>query len=111
MASTLRPIAHDDRLSLVEHLDELRTRLIISLVAFVIALGVCLWQSDAILTIVNHPLETATAHRSSSDPLEQADSYQREVGKALSSIAPVLQDAARNARTPAERARAQAAAA
>jgi sec-independent protein translocase protein TatC len=110
MASTLRPIAHDDRLSLVEHLDELRTRLIISVVAFVVALGVCLWQSDEILHIVNRPLEQATQHRDSKDPLEQADVYQRNVGRALSAIVPVLRDAARNARTPEERARAEAAA-
>jgi sec-independent protein translocase protein TatC len=110
MASTLRPIAHDDRLSLVEHLDELRTRLIISVVAFVVALGVCLWQSDEILHIVNRPLEQATAHRDSKDPLEQADVYQRNVGRALSAIVPVLRDAARNARTPEERGRAVAAA-
>lgn len=110
MASTLRPIAHDDRLSLVEHLDELRTRLIISVVAFVVALGVCLWQSDEILHIVNRPLEQATQHRDSKDPLEQADVYQRNVGRALAAIVPVLRDAARNAKTPEERARAEAAA-
>jgi sec-independent protein translocase protein TatC len=110
MASTLRPVAHDDRLSLVEHLDELRTRLIISVVAFVVALGVCLWQSDEILHIVNHPLEQATKHRNSSDPLEQADVYQRSVGRAMSAIVPVLRDAARNAKTPDERARAETAA-
>jgi sec-independent protein translocase protein TatC len=109
MASTLRPVSHEDRLSLVEHLDELRTRLIISLVAFVVALGVCLWQSDTVLNIVNHPLETATAHRSSKDPLEQADIYQRQVGRALGTLVPVLEDAVRNAKTPAERARAEAA--
>ena len=34
MATALRPIRHEDRLSLVEHLDELRTRIIICLVAF-----------------------------------------------------------------------------
>jgi sec-independent protein translocase protein TatC len=33
VATTLKPIRHEDRLSLVEHLDELRTRIIISLVA------------------------------------------------------------------------------
>ena len=32
MATRLKPIAHDDRLSLVEHLDELRTRIIICVV-------------------------------------------------------------------------------
>jgi sec-independent protein translocase protein TatC len=110
MASTLRPIAHDDRLSLVEHLDELRTRLIICVVAFVVALGLCLWQSDAILNIVNQPLEQATKHRVASDPLEQAAIYQRDVGHALSLMVPVLRDAARNAKTPEERARAEAAA-
>jgi sec-independent protein translocase protein TatC len=110
MASTLRPIAHEDRLSLVEHLDELRSRLIVCVIAFCVALGVCLWQSTTILHIVNRPLELATQHRSPSDPLQQADIYQRNVSKALKAIVPVLQDAASNARTPQARARAQAAA-
>jgi sec-independent protein translocase protein TatC len=56
MARRVRPIRHDDRLSLVEHLDELRTRLILSLVAFGVALGLCFWQNHLILKIVNHPL-------------------------------------------------------
>jgi sec-independent protein translocase protein TatC len=111
MARTLRPIGHEERLSLVEHLDELRSRLIICLFAFCVALGICLWQSDTILHVVNRPLEQATQHRSPSDPLEQADIYQRNVSHALKAIVPVLQDAANNARTPAERARAEAAAA
>jgi sec-independent protein translocase protein TatC len=111
VASTLRPIGHEERLSLVEHLDELRSRLIICVVAFLVALGVCLWQSSAILTIVNHPLEQATAHRASGDPLEQSASYERQVGKALAQMVPVLKDAAASAKTPAEKARALAAAA
>ena len=49
MATRLKPIAHDDRLSLVEHLDELRTRVIICVVALVVVGGVCLWQEDFIL--------------------------------------------------------------
>src|ERR687885_752154 len=109
--AALRPVAHDDRLSLVEHLDELRTRLIICVVAFVAALGVCLWQSDRILEIVNQPLEQATAHRRASDPLEQAAQYQRQGAGALSRLAPVLQDAERSAKTPQERERARGAAA
>jgi sec-independent protein translocase protein TatC len=57
MARRVRPIRHDDRLSLVEHLDELRTRLILSLIAFGVALALCFWQNHLILRIVNHPLD------------------------------------------------------
>jgi len=52
----IRPIGHDDRLSIVEHLDELRTRLIISAAAFVAAWTLTLWQNDLVLEIVNKPL-------------------------------------------------------
>ena len=51
-----RPIGHEDRLSVVEHLDELRSRIIVSLAAFGVALGLCFWQNHLILRIVNHPL-------------------------------------------------------
>jgi sec-independent protein translocase protein TatC len=51
-----RPVGHEDRLSVVEHLDELRTRIIISATAFGVALGLCFWQNHLILRIVNHPL-------------------------------------------------------
>src|SRR5436190_18164904 len=54
--SKFRPVGHEDRLSVVEHLDELRSRIIISLVAFSVALGLCFWQNHLILKIVNHPL-------------------------------------------------------
>ena len=56
MAKRIRPIGHQDRLSLVEHLDELRTRIVIALAAFGVALAVCFWQNHALLKIVNHPL-------------------------------------------------------
>ena len=52
----IKPIAHEEELSLIEHLDELRTRLIILLVAFGAVLAVCFWQNEAILEIVNAPL-------------------------------------------------------
>jgi sec-independent protein translocase protein TatC len=52
----IRPISHEDRLSIVEHLDELRTRLIICVAAFVAAWAVTMWQNDLVLRIVNRPL-------------------------------------------------------
>jgi sec-independent protein translocase protein TatC len=60
MATALRPIGHEDRLSLVDHLDELRSRLIISGGVLAIAFGVCLWQNHALLHIINKPLQTQT---------------------------------------------------
>jgi len=51
-----RPVKHEDRLTLVEHLDELRTRLVISLVAFGVALALCFWQSDIVFDILRDPL-------------------------------------------------------
>ncbi len=52
----LSPIEHEDRLTLVEHLDELRSRLMISLAAFIVALALCFWQNEFLLGIVNEPL-------------------------------------------------------
>ena len=52
----IRPISHEDRLSVVDHLDELRSRLIICALAFVVAWGLTAWQNDLVLEIVNSPL-------------------------------------------------------
>jgi sec-independent protein translocase protein TatC len=52
----LRPVDFEDRLTLVEHLDELRTRLIICGIAFAVAFGLCFWQNDLLLDIANEPL-------------------------------------------------------
>jgi sec-independent protein translocase protein TatC len=60
MATAIRPIGHEERLSLVEHLDELRTRLIISGVVLAVVFGFCLWQNHELLHILNKPLQTQT---------------------------------------------------
>jgi sec-independent protein translocase protein TatC len=60
MATALRPVGHEDRLSLVDHLDELRSRLIISGVVLAIAFAVCLWQNHELLHIINKPLQAQT---------------------------------------------------
>jgi sec-independent protein translocase protein TatC len=51
-----RAVKFDDRLTLVEHLDELRTRIIISLVAFGVAFALCFWQDALMLDIFNQAL-------------------------------------------------------
>jgi sec-independent protein translocase protein TatC len=51
-----RAVDFEDRLTLVEHLDELRTRIIISLAAFGVAFGLCFWQDDRMLGIFNAAL-------------------------------------------------------
>ena len=52
----VRPVGYEDRLTLVDHLAELRTRLIISIFALVVASAVAGWQNDFVLDIVNEPL-------------------------------------------------------
>jgi sec-independent protein translocase protein TatC len=62
MASTAlrRPVGHEDRLSLIEHLDELRSRLIIALAALAVAIGVCFAFNGTLLNIINRPLAKQT---------------------------------------------------
>jgi sec-independent protein translocase protein TatC len=52
----LRPVSFEDRLTLVEHLDELRTRLIVCALVFAAALALCFWQNELLLDIANGPL-------------------------------------------------------
>jgi sec-independent protein translocase protein TatC len=94
MARTLRPIGHEDRLTLVDHLDELRKRLVFSIAALVACFSFCFWQNNAILDIVTKPVrETQNLKdpsKASKDPLEQAARFQREQGQALRAIVPAL---------------------
>jgi sec-independent protein translocase protein TatC len=52
----LKPVSHDDRLTVVEHLDELRSRIIVSLGALGVVFAVCFWQNHAILSVLDAPL-------------------------------------------------------
>ncbi len=56
MARRIRPISHEDRLSVVDHLDELRSRLIVAALAFGVAWAFTAWQNHLVLEIVNAPL-------------------------------------------------------
>jgi sec-independent protein translocase protein TatC len=56
MPKVLRPIGHDERLSVVDHLDELRSRMIISGIVVAIAFAACFWQNHALLDVLNRAL-------------------------------------------------------
>jgi sec-independent protein translocase protein TatC len=79
MAVAVGRVSHEDRLSLVAHLDELRTRLIVSLAAIAVAFAFCAWQNHALLHIVNEPLEHQTQKqvRAGNGPLGSTYTVQR----------------------------------
>lgn len=52
----VKPVRHDEQLTLVDHLTELRARIGIALIAFGVAFAFCGWQNQRILEIVNKPL-------------------------------------------------------
>jgi sec-independent protein translocase protein TatC len=52
----VRAVSHEDQLSLVEHLDELRHRLVVCLVIFAVALALAFWQNHLLLEIAGNPL-------------------------------------------------------
>jgi sec-independent protein translocase protein TatC len=56
VSKVLRPIGHHERLSIVDHLDELRSRLIVCLAALLVAFGICFWQNHALLSVLNRAL-------------------------------------------------------
>ena len=87
MARTLlRPIGHEDRLSLVDHLGELRQRLTVCVLALLVAFGVAFWQEDRVLDILDGPL-TASTTQGEGNPLGGAAVAQREFSQALSATA------------------------
>ena len=87
----VRPVAYDERLSIVDHLDELRTRLIVCIVGFVICFSFAFWQKDAILTAVNKPFTNSREARLNDknetlSALQQSDRFDRNLLGALSSL-------------------------
>jgi sec-independent protein translocase protein TatC len=94
MATALRkPIGHEDRLSLVEHLDELRSRLITCLVALLFCFAFTYWQNDNLLDLINKPLESTqnlNGEEGSDDPLEQSATASLRNGQAFQQLGPAI---------------------
>jgi sec-independent protein translocase protein TatC len=90
-----RPIEHTEQLSVVDHLDELRTRLIVSLLTVAVAFGICFWQNNELLHVINKPLahQTQQQVREGHGPLGATYTVQqstRDVAKQLDTVAGVL---------------------
>src|SRR3954451_15413435 len=85
-APRLRPVSHEERLTLVEHLDELRNRLIACIAVFMVIFSFCYWQNHWLLnSVVNKPLystQNLNGKKRSQDPLEQTARFELQTGKA-----------------------------
>jgi len=83
-AVRMRPLVpHDARLALTDHLDELRSRLIICALALVACFALTFWQNERVLDIINEPLRTTQnlkGEKPSQDPLEQSARFQVQLG-------------------------------
>src|ERR1700742_44930 len=77
MPKRLRPIGHEDRLSVVDHLDELRSRLIVCGAALIVVFGICFWESVRLLNALNRPLHHLTKQERS----HIADATSHEAGE------------------------------
>jgi sec-independent protein translocase protein TatC len=92
VAVAIGRIGHEDRLTFVDHLEELRTRLIVSLVALAVAFGFCLWQNHALLRVINRPLQQQTQKqvRAGRGPLGATYTVQRDARVLASQLAVVV---------------------
>ena len=100
-SAALRPVTHEARLSAVDHLDELRSRLIVSLIAVAVAFGFCFWQNHEILNLVNTPLahNTQAQVRAGHGPLGATYKVQRnarDVASQVGKVASILQTQSRS---------------
>ena len=100
MPKRLRPIGHEDRLSVVDHLDELRSRLIVCASVLVVAFGFCFWQNDHILSFLNRPYHQGQHTRAHNEIAGTAAGEAGERGHLLRGAAD-LQLYARNHQSPA----------
>jgi sec-independent protein translocase protein TatC len=96
MAAAVGSIGHEDRVSVVDHLEELRARLIVCLAVIAVAFGFCFWQNTALLKIVNAPLahQTQKQVKAGNGPLGSTYTVQqsaRTVAKQLQTVVRTLE--------------------
>jgi sec-independent protein translocase protein TatC len=79
LRTALGSVDHDAQLSVVSHLDELRTRIIVTLAVVGVAFGLCFWQNHQLLHLINAPLahQTQQQVRDGRGPLGATYAVQR----------------------------------
>src|SRR3954469_11315029 len=102
-AFPLRAVAHGEHLTVIQHLSELRARLLLSAAVLAVLFAGCLSQSRSLLHVLNAPLahlRTSTAAQGRRSELPQALARSAGASTRLahaSSLAPSDQRAARDA--------------
>src|SRR3954469_6383824 len=94
----VRPVGHEERLSLIDHLDELRTRLIYCIVAFVVCFSICYWQNHWLLQTINKPLQSTqnlNGKKRAKDPLEESARFAIRSGAAQKQAVAAFRSASR----------------
>ncbi len=99
-----RPIAHDDQLSMVGHLDELRSRLIVSLAVVAVAFGICFWQNHQLLRLIDRPLAAQTQDQVSQGHGPLGATYRvqrsaRDIAARLGTVVGILRSQSHSAAT------------
>lgn len=107
MATALKPIGHEERLTIVDHLDELRSRLIVCAITLAVAFGFCFWQNSTLIDVLNKPLKDSTPTIQDSKGngrLAQVAAAQQEVQRGFAATARAFAAlAAADNLTPAQR--------
>ncbi len=93
MAVAVGRIGHEDQLSIVDHLEELRARLIVCVAVLAVAFGFCMWQNHALLNIINKPLahETQKQVKAGNGPLGSTYTVQQSARTVATQLQVVVQ--------------------
>ena len=98
MRRAIRPVHHDEHLTIVEHLDELRSRIIVAGGFIAVAFAVCFWQHNRILNLLAQPLHKTLgkqiAHcEGTQGQISCTDKAVRAVSSAVQQVIPVFHQA------------------
>jgi sec-independent protein translocase protein TatC len=94
-AFPLRAVAHGERLTVIQHLSELRARLLLSVAVLAVLFAGCMWQSRSLLHVLNAPLAHIRTNSAAQALAHSAGAFTRLAH--ASSLAPPDQRAALDA--------------